>query len=84
MHNTLYAHAAFGVSVLAAVKNSFISDGILFIKNMLTKIYKISKIINTVVFVLEFILIMITGVYWWQKIKIEKDYLLVNIFLMLI
>ena len=30
---------------------------------MLTKIYKISKIINTVVFVLEFILIMITGVY---------------------
>ena len=84
MHNTLYAHTAFGVSVLAAVKNSFISDGILFIKNMLTKIYKISKIINTVVFVLEFILIMITGVYWWKKIKIEKDYLLVNIFLMLI
>ena len=39
----------------------------LFIKNMLTKIYKISKIINTLVFALGFILIIIAGVYWWKK-----------------
>ena len=44
----------------------------LFIKNMLTKIYKISKIINTLVFVLGFILIIIAGVYWWKKNKNKK------------
>ena len=39
----------------------------LLMKNMLTKVYKISKIINTLVFVLGFILIIIAGVYWWKK-----------------
>ena len=85
--NNLYAYAtytAFGVSALAAVKTYFISDGILFIIHMLTKMRKISKIINTLVFVLGFILIIVTGVYWQIKIKIEKDYLLANIFLMLV
>ena len=51
---------------------------------MLTRIYKISNMINTLVFVLGFILIIIAGVYWSEKIKTEKDDLLVNIFLMLI
>ena len=36
---------------------------------MLTKIYQISKITNTLVFVLRFILIIIAGVYWWKKSK---------------
>ena len=39
---------------------------------MLTKIYKM--LINTLVFVLGFILIIIAGVYWWKKIKIEKGF----------
>ena len=42
----------------------------LFIKNMLTKIYKM--LINTLVFVLGFILIIIAGVYWWKKNKNKK------------
>ena len=64
--NNLYAyssHADFDVSALAAVKNFLISDGIL------TKIYKTSEIIETLVFVLGFILITIAGVYWWKKSK---------------
>ena len=68
--NNLYSyptHTAFAVRALATVKISFISDDILFIKNMLTKTYKISKKFNTLVFVLEFVLIIIAGVYWWKK-----------------
>ena len=34
---------------------------------MLTKIYKMSRIINALVFVLRFVLIIIAGVYWWKK-----------------
>ena len=34
---------------------------------MLTKMCKISRIINTLVFVLRFVLIIIAGVYWWKK-----------------
>ena len=39
---------------------------------MLTKIYKISKIIITLVFVLGFTLIVIAGVYWWKRNKNRK------------
>ena len=39
---------------------------------MLTKIYKISKIINPLVFVLGFTLIVIAGVYWWKRNKNRK------------
>ena len=40
---------------------------------MLTKICKISKIINTLlVFVLQFILIIIATVCWWKKNKNRK------------
>ena len=39
---------------------------------MSTKIYNISKIINTLIFVLGFILIIIASVYWWKKNKNRK------------
>ena len=39
---------------------------------MLTKIYKISKIIITLVFVLGFTLTIIAGVYWWKRNKNRK------------
>ena len=45
----------------------------LFIKNILTKTYKKSKIINTLVFVLGFILILIANIYCWNKIKNRKE-----------
>ena len=39
---------------------------------MLTKIYKISRIIIALVFVLGFTLIIIAGVYWWKRNKNRK------------
>ena len=62
--NNLYAnpiHAALGVSDLAATKNSFTSDGILFIKKMLTKIHKIIKIISSLSLLIGSIAILIGG-----------------------
>ena len=47
---------------------------------MLTKIYKISKIINTLVSVLGFILIIIAGVHWWRKNKNRKGFSAVEYF----
>ena len=39
---------------------------------MLTKIYKISKIISTLVLLLGFILIIIAGIYRWKRNKNRK------------
>ena len=39
---------------------------------MLKKICKISRIINTLVFVLGFILIIMAGAYWWKRNKNRK------------
>ena len=50
---------------------------------MLTKIYKITKIISLLSFVIGFIAILIGGIVWWKRNrKKKKDYQLVNIFLM--
>ena len=65
-------HVALGVSALAAVKNSFTSDDILFIKKILTKIYKIRKIFSSLSLLIGFIAILIGGTVWWKRNRKRK------------
>ena len=62
--NNLYVNSIYGpvgVSALAAVKNYFTSDGVLFIK-MLTKVCKITKIISSLSLLIDLIAIRIGGI----------------------
>ena len=68
-------HAALDVSALAAVKHFFTSDGILFIKKMLTKIYKIRKIFSSFSLLIGFIAILIGGIVWWKRNRQRKGLL---------
>ena len=44
---------------------------------MLTKVYKITKIISSLSLLIGFIVIPIGSIIWWKKIGKEKDYELV-------
>ena len=65
-------HAVLGVSDLAAVKNSFTSDGIFIYKKLLTKIYKIARIISSLTLLIGFIAILIGGINWWKRNRKRK------------
>ena len=73
--NNLYAnsiHAALGVSDLGAAKIYFTSDGIFIEKKLLTKVYKITKIISSLSLLIGFIAILIGGIVWWKRNRKRK------------